>query len=235
MKKITKIALPLILLTSAALANDAIRSGFFLGAGVGLQTGRHKFRSNVNDGTTGDSFHKSAHKTSFLWDVFLGGRKVFERGLVLGMDVDFIWDHKSKTVTHTRQISGSPEDLHYSMKRDYAINVMPTIGFKHHERWMTFFKAGPSFGKFKFKGANGIDGVSGVSKSRNRVGVALGLGTEYGFNQHLSLLAALGFEGYGKVKAKRAHNFVTVASGSSIHASDRARFYSAKLALQYKF
>lgn len=141
------------------VADKGLMGGFYLGAGLGYDSDRLSFKTDV------DQFSDDISLTGAAGKVFAGYGQYFDNWY-LGAEAFF-------GVSNADGKQGVEDvNLKYSSKNSYGISLIP--GYKFTPSTLTFARVGWTNNKYEYKATGGVEG----SRSDRYNGLTLGVGME---------------------------------------------------------
>lgn len=263
------LALSLLISSSGLQAADSsekhFRSGFYLGAMEGLSAGQAKmsesYRTDPRDSGPGGtgiaaSFNatKSISRASFVSEILVGGRHLFDNGFFPGFEVaasfanhkfenDFNFVDPTFTVNPLDPVGAFT--FKAATKRRYSIVPSVVLGWTLSHQFNLFAKLGMGITKYDTRILNDTnDGGAGTnpgffrgSTGKTYYSFVPALGLEYSFSRHVSFVASVSYEVGSKPEFTKSNLFVTrpLPMQDSNKVSTRVSIFTQKIGLLVKF
>ncbi|MBX9696632.1 MAG: hypothetical protein K2X53_00945 [Alphaproteobacteria bacterium] len=258
------LALSLLASTSGLYAADSsekhFRSGFYLGAMEGLSAGQAKmsesYKPDARDippaGLAPARFDatKSISRSSFVSELLVGGRYLFENGFFPGFEIaasfanhKFENDFKFIDLSNTLSVAPSNEFIFKAAtKRRYSIVPSVVLGWTLSNQFNLFAKLGMGITKYDTRILNDLNDAINPGFLRGSTGKTYysfvpALGLEYSFSRHVSFVASVSYEVGSKPEFTNSRLFQTnpIPMTDSNKLSTRVSIFTQKIGLLVKF
>lgn len=262
------LALSLLVASSSLHAADSsekhFRSGFYLGAMEGLSAGQAKMsesykpdpRDVAPPAGVAANFNatKSISRASFVSELLVGGRYLFENGFFPGFEVaasfanhkfenDFSFIDPTFTLNPLDPVGAFT--FRAAAKRRYSIVPSIVLGWTIHKQFNLFAKLGMGITKYDTRilndsndqGALTNPGFLRGSTGKTYYSFVPALGLEYSFSRHVSFVASVSYEVGSKPEFTKSQMFVTrpLPMQDSNKVSTRVSIFTQKIGLLVKF
>lgn len=260
------LALSLLVASSSLHAADSsgkhFRSGFYLGAMEGLSAGQAKmsesYKPDPRDVGAGVAANfnatKSISRASFVSEILVGGRHLFDNGFFPGFEVaasfanhkfenDFNFVDPTFTLNPLDPVGAFT--FKAATKRRYSIVPSVVLGWTISNQFNLFAKLGMGITKYDTRILNDSnDGGAGTnpnflrgSTGKTYYSFVPALGLEYSFSRHISFVASVSYEVGSKPEFTKSQMFITrpLPMLDSNKLSTRVSIFTQKIGLLVKF
>jgi len=256
------LVLSLLVASSSLHAADSsekhFRSGFYLGAMEGLSAGQAKmsesYKTDPRDVGAGAAANfnatKSISRASFVSELLVGGRYLFENGFFPGFEVAASFaNHKFENdfnfIDPSFTLSPGTGNFTFkaATKRRYSIVPSVVLGWTISNQFNLFAKLGLGITKYDTRILNDLDdnitnrGFLRGSTGKTYYSFVPALGLEYSFSRHVSFVASVSYEVGSKPECTKSQMFVTrpLPMQDSNKVSTRVSIFTQKIGLLVKF
>ncbi len=256
MKKLTTALLVAAALTTAVSADGGSNGGFYLGANAGVANTNVKYNfvsvSPAAGGAT-QNYNNTSGKMAGLFGVFAGYGMVVGQGAYVGGEV---YGGLDTTKVTPYDDSGSTINGYHktTVKRTNFYGLAARVGFMVTPSTLAYIRLGVEAGKWTTQvtpnaaaiTANPLAGESAenvasnavaVSKTKNSINFAPGLGMEVSVNKNLFLRAEYSYLFGPSITAVQNTQYVdqTCINGSSLNHTAKISQHAFKIGVGYKF
>lgn len=240
MKKFTLLlAGAAIAMTAAYADHNPAYNGFYLGAGVGMNSTNGKVEGVNLTATTGQAARARTGKHGFAGGVFAGYGMTFAgngyAGLEAYVDFDSTKIQMLDTSTNGVALAGSEPGRH-TLKRKFYYGLNLHLGYLFTKETLGYLILGVQAGKWKLNveraAAQGAAFGSGFSKSKTRASFVPGLGVRHALTKNTFLKMEWTISFNPKVSTSAAVNGTVDATSSKVTSLTQQ---TVMLGVGYKF
>lgn len=259
MKKLTTALLAAAALTTAVSAEGGSNTGFYLGASAGVANTNVKYNFvSVNPAATGSTqnYNSTSGKMAGLFGVFAGYGMVVGQGAYVGGEVYGGFD-TTKVTPYDDSATTAPNGYHKTtVKRSSFYGLAARVGYMITPSTLAYIRLGVEAGKWTMQvvpnqasaayannyttaptSAQIAQESATVTKSKNSINFAPGLGFETYINKNLFVRAEYSYLFGPSISAVQDVSLfkASYANGTSLNHTAKISQHAFKIGVGYKF
>lgn len=209
-------------------------SGFYLGANGGWAGAKFKNTATYTDLDTNesDSISVSSSRSGFIGGVQAGYNWQID-SVVAGVETDFQGGTLKKERYLLEGDAVDPTSLKIKNSLDWFGTTRARFGYTVSPNALVYATGGAAYGKVKssLEASDGVDAAS-IGKSKNKLGYAVGAGTEIGLTDDISFKTEYLYTDLGKAKG---FDYTNADLGESLRGETKLNYHTVRLGVNYKF
>lgn len=202
-------------------ANNDIKEGLYLGAGVGGSFSNYKL--TASNYLTNLSVSKTSSNSNVVGNVFGGYGYTANNSLYLGGEIGTNFPRRSTTIHGRPGVSNTSTTYtdHLYIQDYVTLDVLP--GYRIQPNWLAYARLGISFGQLKlYQPFTVANGVESFEASKNVVGGRFGVGVSYAVSEHFGASIDYYYSDYQKFNStwpRYTINFNNTSSSNYVGVS----------------
>lgn len=247
-------------------SSGAITTGAYVGALAGYNSGRVETNESfffeaptqahpaglfglAPLNTNNSPLSASSSKGNFSLAGVLGYRYVFQNNFILGAEVEVgknFGDYTSAVQLNTANVGAiALSESGTKIKNTFFVKPVAVLGYRINEKFAIFGKIGANIAKFDYNNEFGAFAVGGAtifrtsdSRTFTRTGLVLGLGAEYAFSNHISVVADASYTHFGSSSVTLTNPSTPanpLIANATHTATVKPRFITARIGAIYRF